>query len=96
MECTRQPPICRVLLSAQQAQQFWPILQVAQNETGISGLLCTVNSVNRFSSSDSNLLLALPGEQSSVLLELQVAKLDALTTRRIQELIRAAKEKHSN
>jgi hypothetical protein len=76
------------------------MLQAAKQETGISGILCTVNSVNRFNSEDGNLLLALPAERldrdNSMLLELQIAKLDAPTIRKIQQLLRTSQEQRSN
>jgi hypothetical protein len=62
------------MLAPHQAEQFWSVLHEARDKTAISGILYTINR-------------CLDLTNGGLILELQAARLDGATTRKIQELI---------
>jgi hypothetical protein len=69
-----EPRIHRILLSEAQSRSLWPILHLSKQETGVSGLLCSINQHwNR--------------ANGGLVLELQIARLNREVTRKIQELL---------
>ena len=66
--------VVKLVLYPSQARPFSRLLTDARDRTGIAGILCTVNQ-------------ALDLNDGRLLLELQAARLDGSSTRKIQQLI---------
>jgi hypothetical protein len=76
--------IVRLTLYPSQAEQFKPLLADAFNSTGgIHGVLCTVNRCQDLNA-------------GHLFLELQAARLDGATTRKIQQLIAESRKESSD
>ena len=77
-ESPEAPPLLvKLVLYPSQARPFSKLLENARDNTGVSGILCTVNQ-------------ALDLNDGRLLLELQAARLDRKATLKIQELINGA------
>jgi hypothetical protein len=74
----------KIALYPSQTRGFWELLENARDETGISGILCTVNKCLDLH------------DGGRLLLELQAARLDRRTTLKIQELLRISQEERSS
>jgi hypothetical protein len=66
--------VVKIVLYPSQTRAFSRLLSDARDRTGIAGILCTVNQ-------------ALDLNDGRLLLELQAARLDGSSTRKIQQLI---------
>jgi hypothetical protein len=76
-----KPAIVKIALYPSQTRGFWELLENARDETGISGIFCTVNKCLDLH------------DGGRLLLELQAARLDRRTTLKIQELLRLSLQK---